>query len=52
MDLINKISSRIIELELQIKLLDYLKRTEEIESDMYDYLVNKLLIKINQEKKS
>lgn len=52
MDLINKISSPIIELELQIKLLDYLKRKEEIESDMYDYLVNKLLIKINQEKKS
>lgn len=48
--LINKIPSKIIELELQIKLLDYLKESKFVDDGMYNFCINKLLNKITLEK--
>lgn len=44
------IPSRILELELQIKLLEYLKENNVIDDGMYNYSVNKILNKISFEK--
>ena len=44
------IPSRILELELQIKLLEYLKENKVIDDGMYNYSVNKILNKITLEK--
>ena len=50
MESINKIPSRIIEIETSIKLLEYLKRTNIIDDGMYNFCINKLLNKIEIEK--
>ena len=47
---INKVPSRIIEIETSIKLLEYLKRENTIDDGMYNYCINKLLNKIEFEK--
>ena len=44
------IPSRVLELELQIKLLEYLKENKVIDDGMYNYSVNKILNKISFEK--
>ena len=41
----NKVTSRIIGIEISIKLLEYLKRNNTIDVGMYNYCVNKLLKK-------
>ena len=51
MENINKIPSRIIEIETSIKLLEYLKRRNIIDDGMYNFCINKLLNKIEFEKK-
>lgn len=50
MENINKIPSRIIEIETSIKLLEYLKRENTIDDGMYNFCINKLLNKIEIEK--
>lgn len=50
METINKIPSRIIELETNIKLLEYLKRKNSIDDGMYNYCINKLMNKLTLEK--
>ena len=50
METINKISSRIIELETSIKLLEYLKRKNSIDDGIYNYCINKLMNKLTLEK--
>lgn len=47
---INKIPSRIVEIETSIKLLEYLKRKNTIDDGMYNFCINKLLNKIEIEK--
>ena len=47
---INKIPSKIIEIETSIKLLEYLKRRNIIDDGMYNFCINKLLNKIEIEK--
>ena len=47
---INKIPSRIIEIEISIKLLEYLKRKSVIDDGMYNFCINKLMNKIEFEK--
>lgn len=42
-----KIPSRILELELEIKLLEYLKNNKIIDDLMYNYSINKIITKIN-----
>jgi hypothetical protein len=49
-NLINKVPSKIIEFELEIKLLEYLKTNKIIDDGMYNYSVNKILNKITLEK--
>ena len=51
MENINKIPSRIIEIETSIKLLEYLKRRNIIDDGMYNFCINKFLNKIEFEKK-
>ncbi len=46
----NKVSSKIIEIETSIKLLEYLKRKSVINDEMYNYCINKLINKIDLEK--
>ena len=46
----SKIPSKIIETELSIRLLEYLKRNNTIDDGMYNYVVNKLVRKIEIEK--
>ena len=46
----NKVSSKIIEIETSIKLLEYLKRNNTIDDGMYNFCINKLLHKIEFEK--
>ena len=46
----NKVSSKIIEIETSIKLLEYLKRNNTIDDGMYNFCINKLLNKIEIEK--
>ena len=50
MENINKIPSRIVEIETSIKLLEYLKRRNIIDDGMYNFCINKLLNKIEIEK--
>lgn len=46
----NKVSSKIIELETSIKLIEYLKRKNVIDDDMYNFCINKLIKKEELEK--
>ena len=46
----NKVPSKIIEIETSIKLLEYLKRNNIIDDGMYNFCINKLLNKIELEK--
>ncbi len=46
----SKIPSKIIETELSIRLLEYLKRNNTIDDGMYNYCINKLVRKIEIEK--
>ena len=50
MESINKVPSKIIEIETSIKLLEYLKRKNIIDDGMYNFCINKLLNKIEFEK--
>ena len=47
---INKVPSKIIEIETSIKLLEFLKRENVIDDGMYNFCINKLLNKIEIEK--
>lgn len=40
-----KTINNIIEIELQIKLLEYLKEKKEVSDEMYSYVINKLIKK-------
>lgn len=42
MENISKISSSIIEIEIDIKLFEYLKRKNVIDDGMYDFCISKL----------
>ena len=50
MENINKVPSKIIEIETSIKLLEYLKRNNTIDDGMYNFCINKLVNKIEIEK--
>ena len=50
MENINKVPSKIIELETSIKLLEYLKRNNTIDDGMYNFCINKLINKQELEK--
>ena len=50
MEKVNKIPSRITELETSIKLLEYLKRENVIDDGMYNFCINKLMNKLTLEK--
>ena len=50
MENMNKVPSKIIEIETSIKLLEYLKRNNTIDDGMYNFCINKLLNKIEIEK--
>ena len=50
MENINKVPSKIIEIETSIKLLEYLKRNSTIDDGMYNFCINKLVNKIDSEK--
>ena len=50
MEKVNKIPSRIIEIETSIKLLEYLKRENVIDDGMYNFCINKLMNKLTLEK--
>ena len=50
MESMNKVPSKIIEIESNIKLLEYLKRRNIIDDGMYNFCINKLLNKIEIEK--
>ena len=50
MENINKIPSKIIETEISIKLLEYLKNTSKIDDGMYNFCINKLMNKLVLEK--
>lgn len=50
MESMNKVPSKIIEIETNIKLLEYLKRRNIIDDGMYNFCINKLLNKIELEK--
>ena len=47
---INKVPSKIIEIETSIKLLEYLKRKNIIDDGMYNFCINRLMNKIELEK--
>ncbi len=47
---INKVSSKIIEIETCIKLLEYLKRKSVIDDGMYNFCINKFMKKQELEK--
>ena len=49
MENMNKVPSKIIEIETSIKLLEYLKRNNTIDDGMYNFCINKLLNKIEIE---
>ena len=51
MENINKISSKIIEIEASIKLFEYLKRNNTIDDGMYNYCINKYINKSELEKR-
>ena len=46
----SKIPSKIIETELSIRLLEYLKRNNTMDDGMYNICINKLIRKIEIEK--
>lgn len=50
MENINKIPSKIIEIETSIKLLEYLKRKSVIDDGMYNFCINRLIGKLELEK--
>ena len=50
MENINKVPSKIIEIEISIKLLEYLKRKNIIDDGMYNFCINRLINKIELEK--
>lgn len=50
MESMNKVPSKIIEIETNIKLFEYLKRRNIIDDGMYNFCINKLLNKIEIEK--
>ena len=50
MESMNKVPSKIIEIETSIKLLEYLKRNNTIDDGMYNFCINKFLNKIEMEK--
>lgn len=45
MKTLNKIPIKVVELEISIKLLEYLKRTSTIDNEMYNYVISKLIKK-------
>ena len=50
MENINKVPSRIIEIETSIKLLEYLKIKSVIDDGMYNFCINRLIGKLELEK--
>lgn len=50
MENMNKVPSRIVEIETSIKLLECLKRENIIDDGVYNFCINKLLNKIEIEK--
>lgn len=46
MENINKVSSKIIEIEISIKLLEYLKKSNVIDDGMYNFCIKKLTYKL------
>ena len=50
MENISKIPSRTIEIEINIKLFEYLKRENIIDDEMYNFCINKLLHNLELEK--
>lgn len=50
MENINKVPSKIIEIETSIKLLEYLKRKSVIDDGMYNFCINRLIGKLELEK--
>jgi hypothetical protein len=50
MESINKVPSKIIEIETSIKLLEFLKRENTIDNGMYNFCINKLLKNLELEK--
>lgn len=50
MENISKIPSKIIEIEINIKLFEYLKRENIIDDGMYNFCINKLLKNLELEK--
>ena len=50
MENINKVPSKIIEIEISIKLLEYLKRKSIIDDGMYNFGINRLMNKLMLEK--
>lgn len=50
MENISKIPSRIIEIEINIKLFEYLKKENIIDDGMYNFCINKLLKNLELEK--
>ena len=50
MENINKVPSKIIEIEKSIKLMEYLKRKSVIDDGMYNFCINRLMNKLTLEK--
>ena len=50
MDNMNIISAKIIEKQIELKLLDYLYKKEVINEDIYNHITRKLFIDIENEK--
>lgn len=50
MENINKVPSKIIEIETSIKLLEYLKRKSVIDAGMFNFCINIFLKKLELEK--
>ena len=48
---INKVPSKIIEIETSIKLLEYLKRKSVIDDGMHNFCINRLRNKLTLENK-
>lgn len=50
MENINKVPSKIVEIEISIKLLEYLKRKSVMDDEMYNFCINGLMNKLTLEK--
>ena len=50
MENINKVPSKIIEIETSIKLLEYLKRKSVIDDGTHNFCINRLINKLTLEK--